>query len=146
MNKLIVIASLMLFPFFGLTQSRDFLATEQIKLAMSMQEQQWNMGNIPGFMASYWKSDSLLFVGKSGPNYGWTKTLTNYLKSYPDTQAMGKLTFNNIKIEVLSNESAFVVGEWHLKREIDDLGGYYTLLWKKIDGMWKIVADHSSSK
>ena len=57
---------------------------------------------------------------------------------------MGQLTFDFVKIEILSTTQAFVVGKWHLKRTEDDLSGHFTLLWKKINGEWKIVVDHSS--
>ena len=58
---------------------------------------------------------------------------------------MGQLKFDLIKIEVLSAVDAFVVGQWSLERESDTLSGHFSLLWKKIDEEWKIVADHSSS-
>jgi hypothetical protein len=57
---------------------------------------------------------------------------------------MGKLKFNNIKVDLLNSESAYVIGSWTIYRDADTLGGYYTLLWKKIEGKWCIVADHSS--
>lgn len=121
------------------------LAEEQIKMVMKFQESNWNRGNIPAYMEGYWKSDSLLFVGKSGPTYGWSQTLKNYLKAYPTNEKMGKLSFGFVKIDVLSARDAFVVGKWTLERKSDTLGGHFSLLWKKIDEEWKIVADHSSS-
>jgi len=120
------------------------IAEEQIKLVMKFQESAWNRGDISGFMDGYWNSDSLLFIGSKGPTYGYSKTLTNYLKSYPTPEKMGQLTFGFVKIEILSENQAFVVGTWHLQREEDDLGGHFTLLWRKLDGEWKIVIDHSS--
>lgn len=104
----------------------------------------WNNGNIEGFMQTYWKSDSLMFIGKSGITWGWQNTLNNYKKGYPDTTAMGKLAFNIIQVKALSAEAYFVVGKWMLKRTAGDLSGHYTLLLRKINGQWKIVADHSS--
>ena len=95
-------------------------------------------------MQGYWKSDSLLFVGKSGPKYGWKSTLENYKKSYPDDDAMGMLTFNIMQINIIDLKNAFVLGAWHLKREADDPQGYFTLWLKRIKGEWKIVADHTS--
>jgi ketosteroid isomerase-like protein len=95
-------------------------------------------------MQTYWKSDSLLFVGKNGPKYGWQTTLDNYRKSYPDKAAMGILSFDIKQIQIISSQDAFVLGAWHLKREKDEPQGYFTLLLKKINGEWKIVADHSS--
>ncbi|MFN0255725.1 YybH family protein [Pedobacter ureilyticus] len=108
------------------------------------QRQGWNKGDMDDYMQGYWKSDSLLFVGKSGPTYGWQKTLDNYKKGYPDKSAMGFLTFGIKKLEFLAKDKAFVLGSWNLKREKDEPKGYFTLLLRKIDGEWKVVVDHSS--
>lgn len=85
-----------------------------------------------------------LAIGKSGPKYGYTTTLNNYRKSYPDTTAMGKLTSTVISINKISSLYYFVVGKWQLTRSIGNLEGHYTLLIKKINGKWVIVSDHSS--
>ncbi|MGB3464667.1 MAG: nuclear transport factor 2 family protein [Cyclobacteriaceae bacterium] len=119
-------------------------AEKQIIKLMDEQEACWNEGNLDCFMKSYWKSDNLVFIGKAGPKYGWKTTLTNYRKSYPDKRAMGKLKFEIIAIDVLSGDSAFVIGKWQLNRKDGDLSGHFTLLWKRIEGQWVIVADHSS--
>lgn len=112
---------------------------------MDEQIQCWNSGDIPCFMEHYWKSDSLIFIGKSGITTGWQATLDNYLESYPDQKNMGQLTFNNKLVRFLDKETIQVVGEWNLSRpELDDLGGHYTLIWKKKDGEWVIISDHSS--
>ena len=116
----------------------------RIRQLLAAQTEAWNRGDIEGFMQSYWKSDSLMFIGKSGVTRGWQQTLDNYKKGYPDTTAMGKLAFDIIKVEQLSPESFFVVGKWMLKRTIGDLSGHYMLLLRKIGGQWGIVADHSS--
>ncbi len=144
MYKLFITSLLISASFFVSAQHTETLAKEQIKLVMKFQESNWNRGDIPAFMKGYWNSDSLLFIGSKGATYGYQKTLINYLKSYPTPEKMGQLTFEFIQIDILSNENAFVVGKWHLKRKEDELGGHFTLLWKKIDGAWKIVADHSS--
>lgn len=108
------------------------------------QRKAWNKGDLEGYMQGYVQSDSLVFVGKSGPKYGWKTTLDNYKKGYPDKAAMGFLTFDIRKVQIISSDHAFVLGGWHLKREKDEPQGYFTLLLKKIDGKWKVVADHSS--
>ncbi|MBL4708805.1 MAG: nuclear transport factor 2 family protein [Flavobacteriales bacterium] len=146
MNKAIITLLLVLICCFASAQSTKVLAEEQIKLVMKFQESNWNMGNIPAYMKGYWNSDSLLFVGSKGPTYGYQKTLMNYLKSYPSPEKMGQLTFDFVKINILSYKDAFVVGKWQLDRKDDVLKGYFSLLWKKIEGEWKIVADHSSSE
>jgi Domain of unknown function (DUF4440) len=111
---------------------------------MALQEIAWNRGNLEQFMEGYWRSDSLRFIGSRGLTYGWQQTLDNYRKGYPDRDAMGILNFTILSIEPLSRKSAFVVGKWHLKRTKGDLSGHFTLLWRKVDGKWVIVADHSS--
>ena len=115
-----------------------------IRAIMAKQELAWNRGELVDFMEGYWKSDSLRIIGSKGLTYGWQKTLDNYKKGYPDLDAMGKLKFTIISVEQLSGKSAYVIGKWYLTRTIGDLSGHYTLLWKKIQGKWVIVADHSS--
>ncbi len=115
-----------------------------IENSLAAQQISWNKGDIDAFMTYYWKSDSLLFLGKSGPTYGWQNTLNNYKKGYPDKATMGSLDFKILKIEKLSKKTYQVVGKWHLSRVKDEVGGYFTLLWKKINGQWVIVQDHTS--
>jgi len=111
---------------------------------LETQRSAWNKGNLEDFMQTYWKSDSLLFVGQSGPKYGWQTTLDNYRKSYPNRAAMGTLSFDIKEVRFLTRDDAFVLGAWHLQREKDTPNGYFTILLRKIDGQWKIIADHSS--
>ena len=122
-------------------QSKD---EQAIRNAMAEQLAAWNTGNIDRFMQTYWQSDSLKFIGKSGITYGWQKTLENYKKGYPDTATMGKLDFDILEVKRLSVLYFFVTGKWHLTRSIGNVGGYYTLLFKKIKNRWVIVVDHSS--
>ncbi len=122
-------------------QSTDETAIRQL---LNDQTRAWNRGDVDSFMETYWKNDSLMFIGKNGITYGWTNTLNNYKKNYPDTAAMGKLSFNILLVKCLSVEYFQVIGKWHLRRSMGDLSGYYTLLLKKINGKWVIIADHSS--
>ena len=126
---------------FSWAQTKDEL---EVRAALAEQDKAWNAGDINGFMQTYWQSDSLLFTGQSGPTYGWQTTLENYKKRYPDTAAMGKLQFDILQLKSLSSEYYFLLGKWHLQRTIGDVGGYFTLLFKKINGRWVIVADHTS--
>ena len=119
-------------------------ATKEILSILNNQTACWNRGDLENFMKGYWENDSLRFIGKSGITYGYTNTLNNYRKGYPDTAAMGKLHFNILVIKKLSPRYYEVVGKWNLKRSIGDVSGHYTLLLRKINGKWVIVSDHSS--
>ncbi|XHR93699.1 hypothetical protein ACFJIV_25845 [Mucilaginibacter sp. UC70_90] len=41
---------------------------QAILKVMHTQEEAWNRGDIEGFMTTYWKSDSLVFVGENSPH------------------------------------------------------------------------------
>ena len=116
-----------------------------IMKVMSLQQDAWNKGDIDSFMQGYLQSDELVFSGKSGPVYGWENTKKRYYSSYPNTKIMGKLNFTIKKIRSLSSNSAYLIGEYYLKRSGEDSNGHFTLLWKKIDSNWLIVSDHTSA-
>lgn len=111
---------------------------------MQHQAECWNQGDVAGFMKPYWKSDSLVFIGKKGLTYGWNETLANYQSSYPDREAMGRLRFTPLVRKSAGTDEAFMVGKWELFRNADTLSGHYSLLWKRLNDHWKIIADHSS--
>lgn len=117
---------------------------QQILSVLDAQKNAWNHGDINRFMDTYWKNDSLLFIGKSGVTYGWQNTLNNYKKGYPDTSAMGKLDFDILHVNRISQTHYFVIGKWHLTRSIGNVGGHFSLLLRKIGKKWLIIADHSS--
>lgn len=130
--------------FYQVAQSQD-KDIQEILAALKMQETAWNEGDLDKFMEVYWKSDSLIFVGgSSGVKYGWQTTLDNYKKNYPNKDAMGKLIFNIIQTQKLSADVVWLLGAWKLERKEDTPQGHFTLVWKKINGKWLIVSDHSS--
>ncbi len=120
--------------------------SDAIKTMMLQQTKDWNEGNIDAFMQGYWQSDSLMFIGSRGITYGWQKTLENYKKNYPDRATMGTLKFEFLKLDFSNkNSKCWLLGQWHLTRpEKGDVGGYFTLVLKKIKGKWFIVSDHTS--
>ena len=119
---------------------------EEINYLMYEQEESWNKGNIEDFMKKYWKNDSLIFVGKSGINYGWNKTTSNYKRAYPSRNSMGLLHFNNIKCLPINDTTHIISGQWNISRldSSKNVGGYYSLMWIKKEDGWRIVYDHTS--
>ena len=122
-------------------QSKD---EKEVRGILSRQNAAWNRGDIDAFMIGYWNNDSLMFIGKSGITYGYKNTLANYKKNYPDTMVMGKLTFTLIHLKQLSPQYFHVTGKYHLTRTIGDASGHFTLMFRKINGRWVIISDHSS--
>ncbi len=141
MKKLLL--ALCLFYLSNLFSQEKNMGVDDVLKNMKAQEVAWNNADIKGFMTYYWQSDSLKFIGSKGITYGWQKTYDNYIKSYPTIEAMGILNFTIKEATQLSATSIYVIGQWKLNKQ-KPVGGYFTLLWKKINGNWVIVADHTS--
>jgi hypothetical protein len=111
---------------------------------LSKQQNAWNNGSLAEFMDGYWRNDSLQFITVKGITYGWDKMLNRYQNKYPDKASMGILNMKVLRIEKINRSYYFVIGSWELIREKDKPAGYFTLLFKKMGGKWKIVKDHTS--
>lgn len=130
----------------GLMLSANIYAqtpSEQIIKILNEQALAWNEGNIDGFMKYYWNNPELTFVSKRGVSKGWTQVYENYKKSYPDKKSMGILTFDQLVIEPIHSKTCIVTGSWHLQKD-EEVGGWFTLIFKKIKMDWFIVYDHTS--
>ena len=130
--------------FLALSSFAQSADEKEILGILDRQTQAWNRGDLVSFMKGYWENDSLMYIGKGGVTYGYASTLNSYRKNYGDTARMGKLTFQILHLKKLSPDYYFIVGKWFLKRSAGDIGGHYTLLFRKQKGKWEIIADHSS--
>jgi Domain of unknown function (DUF4440) len=122
-------------------QSEDKVAILHV---MKAQEKAWSENDLEGFMQGYWKSDSLKFYGSNGLTTGWQQTLDNYKAGYPTKDHSGTLRFEIDDISKIEANSYWVMGRYYLKRNVGDANGNFLIIFKKIDGAWKIVADMSS--
>lgn len=142
MKKIIFLLCLIsTFNLFAQTTEKE--DKDAIQAVLKAQRMAWSKHNIEEFMEGYWKSDSLKFYGANGITYGWENTLIRYEKSYPTEAHTGKLSFKINDITKISDDAYFVLGEYHLKRDVGNADGIFMLVFRKIDGEWKIVADTS---
>jgi uncharacterized protein (TIGR02246 family) len=118
---------------------------EAINGVLSAQQTAWNRGDVDAFLAGYWRSPELTFSGSSGVARGWEGVLARYKKNYPNRETMGQLDFSELEFRFLGPDAALVLGRWHLKREKDDVGGVFTLVWQRFGDGWKIIHDHTST-
>ncbi|HSK13751.1 MAG TPA: DUF4440 domain-containing protein [Phnomibacter sp.] len=117
---------------------------QAILQVLEVQQAAWNRGDIAAFMQGYWHNDSLTFVGSQGPQYGWQTTMDRYLRTYDTPEKMGTLKFDILKLEQVGKKDCILLGKWHLSRTVGDVGGYFTLVLRKMKDGWKIVYDHTS--
>lgn len=123
--------------------SADAVETE-LNQIVQKQSEAWNRGDISEFMIAYWNDERLTFSSSGKTQRGWKATYENYKKNYPDAATMGKLTFSELETQELSPTAMLMLGSWRLERAAP-VGGNFSLVWKRIDGKWLIVHDHSSA-
>jgi hypothetical protein len=141
MKKIVLFICLVTaFNSFSQNEEKD---KKDIQKVLKQQRIAWSKNNIEEFMESYWKSDSLKFYGANGVTYGWDATLERYQKAYPTKDHTGTLSFRINAISKISDDAYYVLGEYHLKREVGNADGIFMLIFKNIDGEWKIIADTS---
>ncbi len=115
----------------------------QLRQLVLQQVRDWNRGDIDAFMQGYWKSEKLSFASGGQVTRGWQATRDRYHRRYPDRAAMGDLEFSQLEVELLGSDAAYMLGRWKLRKEAS-MEGNFTLLFRKIEGEWKIVHDHTS--
>jgi uncharacterized protein (TIGR02246 family) len=117
-----------------------------ITAVLNEQVDAWNSGDLEKFVSSY--APKCTFVG--GNQVSETTradVLAHYEKKYPSREARGKLTFSGLTVHLLDAEIATVTGHFHLDRGPSGggpAGGVFSLVFKRIEGNWKIVLDHTS--
>jgi ketosteroid isomerase-like protein len=123
---------------------RDTKIEKAVTQVLNEQTAAWNKCDIEGFMQGYWNSEELSFTSGNKNTRGWQATFDNYKKGYSDCDKMGKLSFSELDITVLSKKSAMVRGRFLLERKNDKPTGLFTLIFRKFKNGWKVVHDHTS--
>ncbi|HEA22682.1 hypothetical protein LCGC14_1449770 [marine sediment metagenome] len=121
-------------------QSEDETA---IKSKLIEQQEAWSNNDLEGFMQGYWESDSLTYYSGGKVTQGWQTTLDNYEKGYPSKKDTGTLRFQIDAITEITKDAYYVMGQYFLTREAGDKNGTFMIIFKKINGKWKIIADSS---
>lgn len=139
-NIVLFLGLLILTSFNTVNENKD---EEAIKKVMMDQQLAWNNYDLEAFMEGYWKSEDLKFYGSGGITHGWKNTLERYKKSYPSKEYTGTLKFVLNEISKINETSYYVMGEYHLERSAGNADGIFMIIFKKIKGQWKIIADTS---
>ena len=129
---------------FGQSDKQKVKIADEIRKVMEAQTIAWNKGDIEGFMIGYWKSPQMTFISGDNVTKGWQETTDRYKKNYDTREKMGVLTFTDLEIEVLSKDSAKVLGRWKVAHEPKDSQGRFTLIFRKLKDGWRIIHDHTS--
>ena len=116
-----------------------------IRSVLDRQVEAWNRGDLEGFMAGYWNSHELTFCSGGTVTKGWQPTFDRYKKRYrSEGKEMGRLTFDDIEVEVLTDDVALVRGRWKLALSDGKPEGLFTLKMSLRTEGWRVVYDHTS--
>jgi ketosteroid isomerase-like protein len=98
-------------------------------------------------MLGYARSEDTRFASGADVVRGWQTVHDRYQSRYNSPERMGRLAFSGMEVSVLAPDAAVVFGRWELERkgEATRPAGLFTLVFRRIDGQWRIVADHTSS-
>jgi beta-aspartyl-peptidase (threonine type) len=116
-----------------------------IRAVLDAQVATWNKGDLDGFMAGYRNDDKLFYISGAKSVQGWKALKERYQKAYQaDGKEMGKLKFGELNVELLGADAAVARGKWEVTTTKETVGGWFTLVFRKAAGGWKITHDHTS--
>jgi beta-aspartyl-peptidase (threonine type) len=115
-----------------------------VEAILRAQADAWNRGDLDAFVEHYWKSADLTFSAEGKTTRGWAQTVSRYRERYPTPEKMGRLNFDGLEVTPLGDSAALVLGKWKLERESEPLSGNFSLVFRKLDGRWVIIHDHTS--
>lgn len=107
----------------------------------------WNRGDLDGFLDDYLDSPETAFVG-SDVSFGVDEIRARYLRSYWSTgRPEGLLSFEDIHVRPLGSAHALARGRYVLKDRSTSRQtstGMFTLVLVRTADGWRIIHDHSS--
>lgn len=127
-------------------QPGESSSVQAVRAVLERQADDWNRGDLDGFLAGYWKSPRVVFQSGGQRYDGWEAMRDRYRRRYQaEGRAMGKLTFRALDVEPLGPEAVLARGRWDLKMPDGSTpGGLFTVIFRKFPEGWKIVHDHTS--
>jgi hypothetical protein len=114
-----------------------------IRKILTEQQKTWSDNDIDGFMQGYWQSDELTYFSGGKITKGWNTTLANYIRKYPSEKETGTLNFEIANITKINDDAYWVMGSYFLARDAGDANGTFMIVFKRINGEWKIIGDSS---
>jgi uncharacterized protein (TIGR02246 family) len=119
-------------------------AEAQIRERFNQMTEAWNRGDLDGYLAGYWDSDETRWISGGTITRGVEAVRARYKSLYDSPEKLGKLEVKDLEIDILTDDSALVIGKWsHTAGQVARHGAF-TVHMKKVQGEWFIVTDHAS--
>jgi ketosteroid isomerase-like protein len=123
-------------------------AVQAVRAVLSRQADDWNKGDLDGFLTGYWNSPKVVFMSGGQRFDGFEAMRDRYRHRYKaEGRAMGQLEFSELDVEPLGPEAVLARGRFRLTMaDGTKPTGLFTVILRKLPGGWKIVHDHTSAE
>ena len=120
-------------------------AEKAIRHVLSEGRDAWNRGDITAYMKSHWRDERTVHVFNDHMTIGFSAIEERYRARYPDPKNMGMISGPELDVQILEPSVAIAFGRWSFEHGQVQMNGVVTLVFRKIDGAWLIVHDHSTA-
>lgn len=123
----------------------DWSADEaQIRALSQSSADAWNKGDLKGHLAIY--SDDMTFMTRTGPRPGVAPLEKSFSEKYfKDGRPKQTLSFGDRTLRRLGPDAVLETGSFRLTGGGEpEQSGWFTLVWVRTAGGWRILHDHSS--
>jgi len=114
---------------------------------LSRSADDWNRGDLAGFMSDYARDSLTSYVSGGRVQYGWQPLYDRYHEHYfAPGMARDSLSFEDVRVRAPAPGFAFATARFALHRGDSLVGsGPFTLVLQRRGGRWLILHDHTSS-
>jgi len=118
-------------------------AASQIRAELDSTAAGWNEGNLQRYLAAY-VPEATEMTG-DGPK-GGVEEIEKTMKAgfWKSGRPLQQLRYENIVVRMLGKNNALVTGQYVLTgANRPDRKGWFTTVWTKTGGKWRMIHDHS---
>jgi len=122
-------------------------AQREVREMMSRSADDWNRGDLAGFMSDYARDSLTSYVAPGRVEYGWQPLYDRYQAHYfAPGMSRDSLSFTDVRVRTLASPFAFATARFALHRGDSVVAsGPFTVVLERRDGRWLILHDHTSS-
>ena len=107
----------------------------------------WNHGDLAGFMSDYARDSLTSYVSGGHVQYGWQALYDRYHANYfAPGKSRGSLSFGELRVRVLTPDFAYATARFTLTRGDSSVAsGPFTLVLQRQGDRWRTLHDHTSA-
>lgn len=130
---------------------KDMTDTDKIKHIISRIDYGWENGDGMPFRKHFLDFDGARYFESGGQNVGLNDLVEHHVEPEKDALVFLDIKFNNIEVH-FEDGIAWALADTLVKGEVKKSGkkfdkkGHQTFLFRKVEGEWKVIHTHSSSR